>query len=78
MKEENPVFLAQASSPARMGLQELSLNLRAEGKVLEHPSGHILTLSRIVTFPSLQGGETAFQSTTPGEAAGTYQLALAL
>lgn len=38
MKEENPVFLAQASSPARMGFQESSLNFRAEGKALEHPS----------------------------------------
>lgn len=78
MKEENPVFLAQASSPARMGFQESSLHFRAEGKVLEHPSGHVLTLSGTVTFTSLQDGETAFQSTAPGEDAGTCQLALAL
>lgn len=78
MKEENPMFLAQASSPSRMGFQELSLHFRAEGKVLEHPSGHVLTLSWTVTFTSLQDGETAFQSTTPGEDAGTCQLALTL
>lgn len=76
-KEENPVFLAQASSPARMGFQESSLHFKAEGKVLEHPSGHVLTLPWTVIFPSLQDGETAFQSTAPGEAAGTRQLALA-
>lgn len=78
MKEESPVFLAQTSSPARMGFQEPSLHFRAEGKVLEHPSGHVLTLSGTVTFTSLQDGETAFQSTAPGEDAGTCQLALAL
>ena len=47
-------------------------------QVLERPSGHVPTLSWTVTFASLQDGETTFQSTTPGEAAGTCQLALAL
>lgn len=37
MKEENPVFPAQASSPARMGFQESSIHFRAEGSALGTP-----------------------------------------